>query len=225
MPEKLNFKKETTDFSEKQRVFSEYFPDGEIEKVAVADVPEEVLHFFEFKSGQFLSSNDYKLGNFEGFFRVRHRGGKETFLAQQTKTYPKGFLEAGDTERLTYFVDMDGDKIIGRAELKLNVKCPKEYLEYFKDKPFIGWIETDKNLRKQGLGTRRMYLMNAYSRMLYGLPLYSDTVNSLPMESLWEKLVGEGRARKFKEVEYNRFNVLGEGKRDRYVLFASNSPQ
>ncbi len=220
MPEKLNFKKETTDFSEKQRVFSEYFPDGKIESVTIADVPEEVLHFFEFKSGQFLSPNDYTLGNFEDFFRVRHCDGKETFLAQQTKTYPQGFLEAGDTERLTYFVDVDGDKIIGRSELRLNTKCPEEYLEYFKDKPFIGWIETHEDLWKQGLGTRRMYLMNAYSRMLYGLPLYSDTVNSPRMESLWETLVKKGKAGKFKEVEYNRFNVLGKGKRDRYVLLA-----
>jgi hypothetical protein len=222
MTENVNFQKEAGDFAEKAKIFSEYFPEGRIEKINMTEVPEEALHFFEFKSGQFLSPNDYTLGNFENFFRVRHCDGKETFLAQQTKTYPKGFLEAGDTERLTYLVDMDGDKIIGRAELRLNLKCPEEYTEYFKDKPFIGWIETDKNLRGQGLGTRRIYLMNAYSRMLYGLPLYSDTVNSPEMENLWETLVRRGEARKFKEVEYNRFNALGKRKCDRYVLLAQN---
>jgi len=220
MTEKVNFQKEAGDFAEKAKIFLEYFPEGEIETVATAEIPEEVLHFFEFKSGQFLSPNDYTLGNFDNFFRVRHRDGKATFLAQQTKTYPKGFLEAGDTERLTYFVDMGGDKIIGRSELRLNVKCPKECLEYFKDKPFIGWIETDKNLRGRGLGTRRLYLINAYSRMLYGLPLYSDTVNSPEMKSLWETLVKQGKAEKFEEVNYDRFNNFKKAERDRYVLLA-----
>lgn len=165
MPEKIDLKNETADFTEKARVFSEYFPDGKIERINMAEVPAEALKYFEFKDRQFVSPKE-KPSGFEDFLVVRHADGKQTFIAQQTKTYSESFLEAGDTERLTYFVDADGDKIIGRSELKLNIKCPKECREYFKDKPFVGWIETDKNSRGQGLGTRRMYLMNAYSQML-----------------------------------------------------------
>jgi hypothetical protein len=199
MSEKFNSQKEEVVLS----VFKKYFPDAEICEVGLADIPKKVLEYFEFKSSQFLDPDKYKKNNFENFFVVRHRDGLLTYVAQQTKDY-----NDNDVEKLTFFADYKNDAVVGRAELRLKIKCAKEKEPYFKNKPFVGWIETKENLRKSGLGTKRLFLMNSVSQMCYNLPLYSDTVNSPEMKSLWEELVKSGMATKFKEGDYDRYVVL-----------------
>lgn len=183
-------------------VFNEYFPNAEIKEIVLSDIPEKVLEYFEFKSSQFISPNQYKPNNFERFFAVKYADNNTTFLAQQTKMY-----DNGDAEKLTFFADVIEKDVIGRAELRLNVKCAIENEEYFKNKPFVGWTETNEDLRKSGMGTRRLFLMNAIAQMCYGLPLYSDTVNSPQMKKIWEKLVESGNAIKFKEGDKDRYKI------------------
>jgi hypothetical protein len=196
--------KDENDFSEKEKIFSEHFPGGKIEEISINSIPEKAMNYFEAKSKQLISPKDYKPDNFEKFFLVNHADGKQTFLAQQTKNYAN---PNGGIEKLTYFVDMENEKVLGRAELRLNIKYPEEYADFFKDKPFVGWTSTEEDFQRSGFGKRRLYLMNAISQTFYGLPLYSDTSISPSAKSMWESLVQKGEAKKFKE-----------GTRDRYVF-------
>lgn len=184
-------------------IFHEYFPDAEIKEAGIKDIPKKALEYFEFKSSQFLLPDEYKPENFEKFFTVRHTDDITTFIAQQTKTYYHG-----DIEKLTFFADYNGEDIIGRAELRLNIKCAQEDEEYFRNKPFVGWIETNEDSRKSGLGTKRLFLMNAISQMCYSQPVYSDTLNSPQMKNVWEKLVELGSATKFRERNHDRYVFL-----------------
>jgi hypothetical protein len=188
-------------------VFREYLPEAEIEECAITDLPAAALEYFEFKSSQFISADEYKPGAFEKIFVVKFPGGKTSYLAQQTKTYET----TGEREKQTFIADVEDGEVTGVAELRFNVKCAKKNKAFFKDKPFIGWTET-RGPKKTGAGTRRAFLMNAIARMCYGLPLYSDTLTSADMKKLWEKLTAQGKARKFKEDEVDRYVLLPEGK-------------
>lgn len=183
-------------------LFMELFPEGEITEIKESLVPKVVLDIFERKSGELISKEKYRPGNFEHYFIIKHSSGDRTYLAQQTKTYDTN----KDTERLTYFVDMRGEEIVGRSELRSNISHPDPY---FIDKPFVGNTRTEERFRKQGLGRRRLLAMNAYSEAMYRLPLYSDTLNR--ETSIWEVLVQEGLARKFKEGKNMRYCFADKG--------------
>ena len=107
-------KKETFALS----VFNEYFPDGKIKELRPEEIPENVMTYFESKSAELILPEDYKPKNFEKFFAVTHPDNKQTFLAQQTKKYSDKNL----AEKVTYFADLENEKIMGRAELVLNIQ-------------------------------------------------------------------------------------------------------
>jgi len=152
-------------------VFNEYFPDGKIKELRPEEIPEDVMIYFELKSSELLMPEEYKPKNFEKFFVVTHPDNKQTFLAQQTKEYSKKIL----IEKVTYFADFENEKIMSRAELVFNTRCDKKYEKFFKNKPFVGWISTPRDVRKTGMAKRIILMMNAYSQAAYNLPLYSDT--------------------------------------------------
>lgn len=182
-------------------IFNEYFPDGKIEEITIDEVPENAMEYFESKSSQFTTSDNYIPKNFEKFFVINHAENNQTYLAQQTKTYDN----IDETEKLTYFVDINNGAIEGRSELRFNIRCKKENEIYFKNKPFTGWTDTEENARRKGLGTRRIFMMNAFSQMMHGFPLYSDTVITFEAKKMWEKLVSQGKAKKFKEDSNDRY--------------------
>lgn len=178
--------------------FSETFSEGQLARITESEIPEDVRQRFERRSQLFIRRQDYRPGNFEGFFAVQHTNGDRTYLACQTKTY-----DTGDTESLTYFVDTRDGQDIGHSELRFNVSNPADY---FKQKPFVGYTHTEEAFRRQGLGLRRLEEMNAFTQAHFHLPLYSDTLNA--EEGLWEDLVAQGRARKFKEGRKLRYAFL-----------------
>ena len=179
--------------------FSELFPEGTLAEIQESEIPEAVMEIFERKSAQFINKDKYQPRNFEVYFVINHTSGDRTYLAQQTKTYETN----KDTERLVYFVDARDDRILGYSELRNNISNPSEY---FKDKPFVGYTETEKEFRNHGLGTRRLLLMNAFSLTQYGRPLNSDTLNS--EMSLWENLVKRGLAKKFQKSKNIRYSFI-----------------
>src|SRR4030042_2157230 len=197
MIEILKQSQEDSQFS----IFNKYFPDGKISEVSVEIIPRGAMKYFEGKSSQFISPDKYKPGNFEKFFLIQHADGSKTYLAQQTKTYDT----SRTTEKLTYFIDIREEEVVGRSELRHCVNWNKGSQKYFKDKPFVGYTSTKEGMQRTGLGTRRLFMMNAYSLMDYGLPLHSDTLMSPEAEILWEKLAERGMAIKFKEGERDRY--------------------
>ena len=105
---------------------------------------------------------------------------------------------------------MNNDKKMGHSELRFNIKCAEENEKYFKNKPFTGFTSTEESARRTGLGTRRIFLMNAYAQMNYGFPLYSDTAISEGAKKMWEKLVQQGKAERFKEGPHDRYVLKTE---------------
>lgn len=187
--------------NEEKDIFHEYFPAGEIEVARIEDLPSDVWYFFEKKSEAHLTKSEYQPKSFSRLFRVRHKNGDVTYLAVQTKIYNT----KQDAEELIYFADTRRDKMIGYSELHFNISSKSPY---FKNKPLVSFTQTYNNYVKQGLGTRRLFLMNAMTQMLYKLSLYSDTLNSPDMKKIWESLVKQGKASKFKENEYDRYAII-----------------
>ena len=169
-------------------------------KVDSENVPKKAMKFFENQSLQLILPEEYKPGNFEKFFVIKHKNGDETYVAEQVKTYHNE-----DTERLSYFWDSRNSKTIGHGELRWSLSKKSKF---FKNKPFVGFTETEKEFQRQGLAERRLHMLDAFARMTYGFPLYSSDVVTPRAINLWEKLVREGRAKKFKSGEPDRYCFL-----------------
>jgi hypothetical protein len=180
-------------------VFEEYFPAGEIKEVDLAELPEaaRVLHKLAM---MYLSPEKFDPDGFGPAKAIKHADGGQTYLASYEKDYGGA---SGGVEESTYLIDVDeaGD-YCGYGEIRHSVSSDSEY---FKDKPFVGYTRTEKGKGKKGLGLRRMAMMNAVSHMMYGQPLYSDTIQSEQAQRLWEALVKQGDAVKFKEGDHDRY--------------------
>ncbi len=133
---------------------------------------------------------------------MKHENGEVGYIASTRKELrcPTGIQK----EECTYLVDTLGDELTGYSEI---VYATVPQYEQFREKPFVARTRT-LGERRQGLGTRRVEEMNAFTQAQYGLPLYSDTNQTDEAKALWEKLVATGRAKKYKEG----------GKNDRYVF-------
>ena len=99
-------------------------------------------------------------------------------------------------------MDTVGDQLMGSGELR---KAITNQVEYFKDKPFVGSTRNEESGKGKFLGARRLEIMNAFSQMKYGLPLYSDTRMSPLAIDVWEGFVQSGKATKFKEGPNDRY--------------------
>ncbi len=199
-PEQFTPRQEQGDPFEQQReIFKKHFPDGSIEIIALEDIPPDALETLEGRSRLLVLPENYRPGNFKKLFVVAHAAGDRTFVAQQLKTYGA----TGDTEELTYLADVDDHgELAGYGEIRLNISNNDPY---FKDKPSVGFTRTEAERQKRGFGERRIRLMNALTRMLYDLPLHSDTLMTPEAKRLWEKLAGNGEARKYLEGKNERF--------------------
>lgn len=160
------------------------------------------MEWFESRSTLLIHPQDYKRGNFSAFYVIDHQSGDRTFAARQIKTYDTN----GETEELVYILDLDNEENEkGHAELRMNISNNDPY---FKNKPFVGYTETEDDFRKQGLGARRLLIMNVFAKILYVLPLHSDTLISAEASSLWKRLVEEGKATTYLEGEHERFRFV-----------------
>jgi|SRR3989344_2118918 len=180
--------------------FKDNFPDGEINEISSEQITDNAMDFFERKSSMYIHPKNYKPGNFRSFYEIRHGDESKTYVAEQIKTY-----DSGEQEINTYFVDIYNDEIAGYSELRLGITNEREY---FKNKPFVGFTKTYSKFGKRNLAERRLYMMNAFSKMRYDFPIYSDTVMTDRPKEMWERLVSERKAKKIKEGEKDRY-VLG----------------
>jgi len=173
-----------------------------IDTTAQVQIPNQVMEWFEGRSSLLIDPRNYLQGNFSAFYVINHQSGDRTFAARQTKTYDTN----GDTEELVYLIDVDSDGIEeGHGEIRMNISNDDPY---FKNKPFVGYTETEGGFRRQGLGTRRLLMMNTFTQMLYDLPLHSDTLIADDARRLWERLAVEGKAIKYPEGQNERFRFV-----------------
>jgi hypothetical protein len=197
---------------EQAEVFTHWLPNTQITTISPENIPEAALGVFEDKSSCFIDPETYRPLNFNFLYLIKHGGGDRTFVATQTKDLNDG------PEQSAYVVDVDDDgQIMGYSELRYVYDNPKDF---FKGKPFEQWSGTEQEFTHRGLSTRRIFVMNALSQMLYRLPLYSSThfvhhtndqdERIQPQKIVWEKLVIKGFARKFKQGGYDRFVFTGQ---------------
>lgn len=76
------------------------------------------------------------------------------------------------------------------------------YLQNFDDDlyiPVVGFTFTAKPQREKGIGTRRLFIMDTLSRLVFEQPLHSSSAPRLSQKSIWERLVEQ------KVAEYHYF--------------------
>lgn len=180
--------------------FNKHLPTARISRTGLELVPTVARDYFEDKSGELINPQAYTPGNFDQIYEIVHGDGSKTYVATQTKTYNTN----KETEELAYFVDIEGNQRVGNSELRYNLSSQAKR---FKKKPFVGQTRTREDKTRQGLGTRRLQTMNAFSQMTRHIPLYSDTLMTPEARGVWELLVSSGQAHK-----------IQDGKHDRYVF-------
>jgi hypothetical protein len=171
-------------------------PTFEFEKITLEQIPPLVIGHFEKQAGDFVAPEDYQPGNFSELFRLDLDQGGLIYGATLVKNYP--FPEDVETESLMYIADTDEQgEVYGYGEVRYNTTSQDPY---FKDKPFVGFTETEENHRKQGFGMRRLIIMNTLAQKFFGHPLHSDAaINQAKAKPLWERLVEQGLAYEYIE--------------------------
>lgn len=74
------------------------------------------------------------------------------------------------------------DRYVGEGQIY--VECGSE-----SEIPIVGYTYTSKWARQQGLGTRRLFIMNTVSRLAFDSPVSSSASPRPTQRSIWEKLV------------------------------------
>ena len=99
-----------------------------------------------------------------------------------TKTY----VGENSSFETVYFQDRDKrNKYLGEGQV---------YVANIEDElyfPVVGFTFTSKKLRRNGFGTRRLFIMDAISRFVFDEPLHSTDSPRISQKSIWEKLVAQ----------------------------------
>lgn len=194
--------------SRRIEVFHEYLPDAEIHEVEYDDIPDDAMERFERYSRRFIPPEKISLGNFDSLWKVQFENEDIAFIAEQEKDYED---EDKNVEKNVYLYEKRGEHKIGHGEMRLLWSTEREDIRP-KRHPFVGFTKTNVEFnfplteenydnpridyRRQGLGRRRLFIMNAYSMMQFGLPLHSGNPDDTS-KRIWERLVDEGIAETF----------------------------
>lgn len=181
---------------------SQYYPLKSVSDIALTDLPTDVCEKFEMLSSRFILPEYYRPGCFEKIVCVHNHDDSHSYVAFQRKQYMDDqFGMSGPVEKLMLIREKMGDVVCGSGEVRYNITSDRDF---FVQKPFVGWTETEavhattgESLLRRGLGIRRLRLMNALTLSEYGLPLYSDKDGG-GEAYVWEKLIRIGEARSFK---------------------------
>ena len=170
-------------------------PEFELEPITPVDIPAEAARTFWVRSGRYTDSPRLILPEFSQLLRISGPGEITTYIAEHSKAY----AAVAEVESNAYVVDLDPDgRQVGAGEIRFALTNTRDF---FRDKPFVGWTETEPGHQRQGLGKRRLLIMNLAATALYKHPLHSGTLMSDDAESLWQKLTADGLAEKYTEKD------------------------
>ncbi|MFH1326857.1 MAG: hypothetical protein ABIH59_01890 [archaeon] len=177
--------------------FTKFYPGGKLEIVASVDIHPIAMKRFERYSERFISPENYAPGDFYQFFIINAPASEQIHIANQTKTY-----SSGGSERLVYLHELDESRSeLGHGEIRLSLSNKEDS---FRDKPFVGYTDTPKDLQGKGRGTNRLLIMNGLTHVMFGLSLHSDQFHNhyeKAAEGAWKRLLRENLVRKYKERE------------------------
>lgn len=179
------FQHKTVESSGDTERFAKLFSGGELLEVNIDDIPPAVMQRFEGYSKMYILRDEYQPNNFTGVFVLSHNNGDRTYIAEQIKVYDQ---TSKATEQLAYYIEMRGDIEIGHGELRKDIS-EKPILD---GEPFIGFIETEEQYKHQGLGARRLNMMNAFAQLRYGKPLNAGDTISDDARGMFEAMATEG---------------------------------
>ncbi|MBW3013676.1 hypothetical protein KY335_00370, partial [Candidatus Woesearchaeota archaeon] len=123
--------------------------------------------------------------------------------------------EPPNIEELVYVYVVNDDIVVGNGELRYSLE-PE--MDFFKNKPFVGFTETEEEFRERGLAIRRLVLMNALSQIFFGFPLNSNERSMHPGGmAAWRHLAREGKARRYRQ-DMRRPRDVRMGKPPKYRM-------
>ena len=164
-----------------------------LEEIGPYEIPANVGYDIWQLSGMYTAADRCTPATFNRLLHIE-ADGIESFVAEHTKTYRQNH----ETESITYVIDTDTSGVtLGKGEIRLSRTNDSDF---YKNKPFVGQTTTTFEYRRQGLGLRRLHVMNMASLAIHGLPLHSDTLRSRQAQSLWEKLVEQGVAQRYMQA-------------------------
>lgn len=152
------------DETEISDIFSQHFPEEVISEVRMAALPTIAVNLFEGMSRRFILPEEYKVGNFKKFYRIDFEDENQIYVATQTKQ-----------EDLIYLIELNHEGFeVGHGEVRIDI----DNKDSTKPTPycFVGFIRTEEDFQRRGLGERRLCVMNALSQALYGSTLYSGAI-------------------------------------------------
>ncbi len=171
--------------------------------ISLKDVPADARKRFEGCSKSFIYSEDYKEWNFEKIWYIQYNFPEPyiTYFATQDKEY-----DTGSIEKLIYLFEKNYEwEKIWHGEIRLCIHNNNEkiFQNFFKDKPFVGFTQTEEDFFKKGYGILRLIHMNQLVTKEFGLKLYSSELPAPWAKRNREKLVEYGLAKQFLDNNWN----------------------
>jgi len=116
--------------------------------------------------------------------------GSKTYLEQHNEFFNRGTPGITDFTSLR-LVDLAKNKeVVGHGVVTLWTGAPED--DKFQTRPFVDFTRTYDKFKRQGLGRRRLLVMNAASRRFFNLPLYASKIINDDALRLWQKLEDDG---------------------------------
>jgi hypothetical protein len=170
--------------------FVEHYPKGEIKSITLEDIPSHIMERFEGYSKRFIIPEEYRKNNFDYAFLLESKN-YMTYIISQEKNYK----EENHVEKSIYLFEYNSNsENIGHGEIRFGYESEKAF---FKDKPFVGFTQTEDKFQRQGYGLNRLRIMNGLSYMFFNLPLNSDETLTNKAKKVWNKLLDNTEAKKY----------------------------
>lgn len=161
--------------------------------IAPAQIPNAVSELLIRRGGVLIPPKDAPtcLEDFTNLRAAVHGNGDISYAASQKKIYrPEKW------ERVIHLIDTtESGKLTGTGEVAFS---PDSRVDYFRNKPSVWFTRTFEGLGHQGLGRRRLVMMNLAATAEFGFSLHSATLFCDPYEqNAWEHLVRDGLAKRY----------------------------
>lgn len=178
-------------FQVKKEIFSSYYQTKKLQFPNYESIPKYILDSFCYRLGYNIEAKPYLYIYLKNFMVITHKTNEKTYVGTRTTIHPNKETDPGNI----YLIDISNRKIIQGYGI----------VEYEIFSPYVCSTRTIAKFQNKGLGTRRLFVMNALTQTLFEKPLHSDTKISAKEISIWEKLVNSNTATKYQYNNTNRF--------------------